>query len=543
MDRLRARVLVDPALPSGFACLVLPGGARRRPGPPAAEPPKALAVGGALPIPVTCLGQEAAPSPAGEPEDAAALRLAPAVAEALAWTEPAILTLVRSGSLLFAGPVVAVVTDGLTRPEDDPRAPFFVELDRAARAVGAFVYLTEPGALDPGAPAASGWALTPAGWRYGRRPPPNAIVPRLRSRRTETAVADRWTAAWRARGAIVFHTRFLSKWAVYEALSDTPLSRHLPPTALLRPEAGGFPLSGALGAAEAGPPGAGEAAAGGDSGGGEAAGGEAAGGEAVSGVPPDQGDAEGDPAGAKPGGPRAAARTPPSDIGGPGRAYAEEAPAAGRPAVAWFVKPEYGSEGRGIWRLERRGDEAIAFSAHSPLLGVRVPPAALTRFLRRRKGERRYVVQPDLRLARLDGRPVDFRLLVVQEAPGTFRVVSAVARLGPPGHFLTNLAQAGTLLPAAEALRRLAEGQPVPALSAMKRLAREAARWLQRRTAEAGPLLELGVDIGLDAAGRLWIIEVNAKPSKRGPGGGGIRPSARALARAFVRWWTPAGPP
>jgi hypothetical protein len=49
-------------------------------------------------------------------------------------------------------------------------------------------------------------------------------------------------------------------------------------------------------------------------------------------------------------------------------------------------------------------------------------------------------------------------------------------------------------------------------------------------SSSAGITGELGIDIGVDPKGELWIIEVNSKPSKNFEDGGGkIRPSAKAL--------------
>lgn len=65
-------------------------------------------------------------------------------------------------------------------------------------------------------------------------------------------------------------------------------------------------------------------------------------------------------------------------------------------------------------------------------------------------------------------------------------------------------------------------------LKLMKELAIEACSLVTQMS--DGIIGELGVDIGVDEEGKLWIIEINSKPSKNFEAESNkIRPSAKAL--------------
>ncbi|MDP4172180.1 MAG: YheC/YheD family protein, partial [Bacillota bacterium] len=65
-------------------------------------------------------------------------------------------------------------------------------------------------------------------------------------------------------------------------------------------------------------------------------------------------------------------------------------------------------------------------------------------------------------------------------------------------------------------------------IALMKELSVETASILSSKA--TGLIGELGVDIGIDSTGKLWIIEVNSKPSKNFEDSGQkIRPSAKSI--------------
>lgn len=135
--------------------------------------------------------------------------------------------------------------------------------------------------------------------------------------------------------------------------------------------------------------------------------------------------------------------------------------------------------------------------------------SSMRRALDRVKVRRRYLIQQGISLARIDGRPIDYRVKVVKNgAHWEFR--SMVGRVARPGLFVTNLCKGGTMLSCREGLRRSLPRRSAAAKKAeMRRLTRVCIELLERHFPGIG---ELGFDYAVDYRGKIWILEVNTRP-------------------------------
>jgi glutathione synthase/RimK-type ligase-like ATP-grasp enzyme len=124
---------------------------------------------------------------------------------------------------------------------------------------------------------------------------------------------------------------------------------------------------------------------------------------------------------------------------------------------------------------------------------------------------------------------MDFRVLCHKNLNNQWQVTSIVARVAAENEFVSNLARGGRMLKPLNVLRTcLGHKKSLEVLALMKELAVETASTIS--CSSSGITGELGIDIGVDQYGKLWIIEVNSKPSKNFEDGlGKIRPSAKAL--------------
>lgn len=125
------------------------------------------------------------------------------------------------------------------------------------------------------------------------------------------------------------------------------------------------------------------------------------------------------------------------------------------------------------------------------------------------KAKRKYIIQQGISLARIGGRPIDYRVKVVKNgAVWEFR--SMVGRLARPGLFVTNLCKGGTMLTCREGLRRSLPRIKASAKKAeMRRLTRVCIELMERHFPGVG---ELGFDYAVDFSGKIWILEVNTRP-------------------------------
>lgn len=203
-----------------------------------------------------------------------------------------------------------------------------------------------------------------------------------------------------------------------------------------------------------------------------------------------------------------------------------------------FLKPVRGSLGKGIIRiakLDGGSGYACHFSETNGTRRIGYPSlakvyAAVSPRLKRQK----YQIQQGLQLAAVDGRPVDFRALTQKGSTGEWGVTSVVGRIAGPNRFVSNLAKGGTIASMKEAVLRssLPAARRAPAMAALRKAALDIAKGIDKTIdAHFG---ELGVDLALDRGGRVWLLEVNSKPSKNDNTQlteGKIRPSVKRLVQ------------
>ncbi|KAA9008605.1 YheC/YheD family protein [Paenibacillus spiritus] len=171
------------------------------------------------------------------------------------------------------------------------------------------------------------------------------------------------------------------------------------------------------------------------------------------------------------------------------------------------VKPVVGGGGHGVIRVFRDGGGYGLTSKNRTRRYSRF--GEMFNGLQRMKLRRRYLIQQGISLARIDGRPIDYRVKVVR-SNGAWEFRSMVGRLARPGLFVTNLCQGGTMLSCREGLRRsLPRINSAAKRREMRIVTVTCIQTLERHFPGIG---ELGFDYAVDRNGRLWILEVNTRP-------------------------------
>jgi glutathione synthase/RimK-type ligase-like ATP-grasp enzyme len=200
-----------------------------------------------------------------------------------------------------------------------------------------------------------------------------------------------------------------------------------------------------------------------------------------------------------------------------------------------FLKPIRGSLGKGIIRISRHGSSYICHFATVNGTVTKTYPSLLKMFsgLSGKIRSTRYQIQQGINIAQISGRPVDFRALVQKNGLGKWAITSVVARIASNHHFVSNLARGGTMSSVRDALIRsnLTAGK-LEAPAGLRKAALEIAKGIDAHIpAHFG---ELGVDLAVDTGGKIWLLEVNSKPSKnmqQAQPNQKVRPSARQMVR------------
>jgi len=203
---------------------------------------------------------------------------------------------------------------------------------------------------------------------------------------------------------------------------------------------------------------------------------------------------------------------------------------------AAFLKPAGGWQGRGVLAVRRRPGGLLELAGRTrrnePFrLEAREEAAALER-IDRWIGARPYLMQPFLELATPEGDPFDLRLLVQKNAAGRWTLTGAAVRLGRPGGITANLHGGGVPLPPETALARwLGEDAARERMREARRLAADIVRQLE---SSFGRFAELGLDFGIDRAGKLWFLEANGKPGRAAARRAGRRADALSHLRPLM---------
>ncbi|SDX16283.1 Glycosyltransferase Family 4 [Marininema mesophilum] len=171
-----------------------------------------------------------------------------------------------------------------------------------------------------------------------------------------------------------------------------------------------------------------------------------------------------------------------------------------------YLKPSNKSLGMGIRRLERRGEKVNVILAERRKQFLLERTSLMNKLDRWTSGGS-YLLQQGLRLITYNNKPVDIRVSVQRGADGEWVVSGMVAKVGPAGGVTTNVALGGKAHLLDPILKTLGKDLE-KTREEISRVTIRAAEVL----AKSNPgLADLGLDVGIDDLGRVWIIEVNGR--------------------------------
>jgi glutathione synthase/RimK-type ligase-like ATP-grasp enzyme len=180
-----------------------------------------------------------------------------------------------------------------------------------------------------------------------------------------------------------------------------------------------------------------------------------------------------------------------------------------------FIKPAQGSLGRNIAVLSRHSNGGYDFRrGRRASSQVHINDLASIEKLLPKLRTDFYLIQQGLDLCRFRGHRRDFRAIMQRNQKGHWVTSKLFARVAPSGSMVANISAGGTGLPAGRSLRRcFSAAKTQHILLEIRRVSRRVCTALSE-TLE-GNLGELGIDLGVDTSGHVWIIEVNSKPHRK----------------------------
>jgi len=175
------------------------------------------------------------------------------------------------------------------------------------------------------------------------------------------------------------------------------------------------------------------------------------------------------------------------------------------------LKPDSGSIGKGIMKLEKREDEwTLDFpAARSGFRRKTITfSGSLPGLLIRRLRDRPYLVQQRIALATYRGNPFDLRVSVQRNETGGWQVTGMAAKVAKERLFLTNVAQGATV----HTLEQVLEDHPHLSPERVRLDVSDLALRVAERLSDSLPhMADLGLDIGVTASGFPMFIECNGR--------------------------------
>lgn len=176
-----------------------------------------------------------------------------------------------------------------------------------------------------------------------------------------------------------------------------------------------------------------------------------------------------------------------------------------------YVKPDIGHQGVGVMKVEKlRKGYLVHYGTVRQRFGTF---DGAYKWIEKNRKRRVYLVQRGIRMIRLGGRPVDFRVMIQRNEKRNWEVTGTLARMAHPGKPVTNGSQGGTIYSSRPLLNKVAGSSRG---AAILRQFRELAYRSAYRLAGSYPKLnELGLDVALDTNKRSWILEINTGPDAK----------------------------
>ncbi|WP_248926162.1 YheC/YheD family protein [Paenibacillus hamazuiensis] len=176
-----------------------------------------------------------------------------------------------------------------------------------------------------------------------------------------------------------------------------------------------------------------------------------------------------------------------------------------------IVKPSGSYRGNGVVQISETVDRRYE-THHENKTNMFESRETLASYLRKRK-LKNYIVQERIPLARVDGRPFDLRVMVQRRKNSPWAVTGKLAKIAGKGFIVTNILRSkGKVVPVKYALQRssLRKYSSSEILSEIDEVALMTAKLLGKYFKR---IRMMGIDIGLDRKGRVWVIEANFKPN------------------------------
>ncbi|MED1797661.1 YheC/YheD family protein [Brevibacillus porteri] len=180
-----------------------------------------------------------------------------------------------------------------------------------------------------------------------------------------------------------------------------------------------------------------------------------------------------------------------------------------------YLKPKNGSLGYGIVKVVRQAGGGFTASYHTGSGNVKKQFSKLSSLYQHVFRSRRvssYLAQQGISLMTFHGRPFDFRVHLHKNQQNEWVVSCTAAKVAGSGSVTTHVRTGGTVIPGDDLLQHLFGRQKALMTQRVSDASIRLATAIE--LAKGIDLGELGLDMGIDTQGHVWMFEANSKPGR-----------------------------
>lgn len=176
-----------------------------------------------------------------------------------------------------------------------------------------------------------------------------------------------------------------------------------------------------------------------------------------------------------------------------------------------YIKPVFGLQGRGIVRMSMENKMFILkYREKKENCNITFEdPDTASEYIMKRFHPGRYLIQQGVDLLKYNGRIIDFRCVVQKNQSDTWVCQAIIGRSGVKDSIVSNISSGGAAFTAENILRKVIPASAEDIEDLKQKIAAFAitvCNVLDEYGINCGTL---GLDIGMDTGGHLWLIEIN----------------------------------
>ncbi|WP_052807275.1 YheC/YheD family endospore coat-associated protein [Risungbinella massiliensis] len=180
-----------------------------------------------------------------------------------------------------------------------------------------------------------------------------------------------------------------------------------------------------------------------------------------------------------------------------------------------LIKPNGGSHGIGVVGITPKEKGYILrgrTEANKPFHQELTSATQLAKWLEKFVGQTRYIVQPFLSLSTTEGIPFDLRILLQKNERRLWEQTGLAIRRGKSTSITSNLHGGGDAEKVGPFIEKHFPPFQVDQIwHQIDLLSFHVPMYIEENH---GSLVELGLDLGIDQSGKVWILELNSKPGR-----------------------------